>query len=103
MKTLAQVQAMCGTTITSTTGVFTSEDFCTLYLDTCTDTNAATGYTNRGMCMNSFDAVPSSVTQCRSYHLCNAFNNKATPATLTLHCGHATGIGLCMPPDASTD
>jgi hypothetical protein len=93
MSTLEEVKAMCGTTVTVSSGTFTAEDFCTIYLSVCAN-DLATGYTNRGMCMNSFATVSATNAQCRSYHVCNA-NAATTAANVTLHCGHATGIGLC--------
>ena len=92
MNTAAQVEAMCSTAPLGMngTGVFTAEDFCTLYLDTCTGANAAAGYTARASCEQMFGAVTTQA-HCRSYHLCNAAGTGG-PAT---HCPHATGMGLC--------
>src|SRR5437762_2675958 len=56
MSTLAEVTAMCTTAplATAGTGVFTAQDFCTLYLATCTGADAAPGYTTRASCENMF-------------------------------------------------
>ena len=96
MSTLAQVTRRCARrprSATNGTGVFTAEDFCTLYLATCTGTDAAAGYTTRASCEQMFGAVTTQA-HCRSYHLCNA-DAQTAAATITMHCGHATGINLC--------
>jgi hypothetical protein len=78
--------------------------FCSLDASTCTGTNAA--YTSSDECQTDCLAYPlgddSDPTRmvaktgdnfaCRAYHLENAVKNAATPALLTLHCGHTAEV-----------
>ncbi len=78
--------------------------FCTLDASTCTGSNAA--YTSTEECQTDCLAYPlgddSDPTRmvaktgnnfaCRAYHLENAVKNEATPALLTLHCGHTAEV-----------
>ena len=76
-------------------GIFSPEDFCALYLATCTGANNS--YGDLSMCLSGYEAsanLPDGDQQhCRSYHVCNA--SFFDPPRVVLHCGHAAGILLC--------
>ena len=77
-------------------GIFPPSDFCTLYLATCTGTN--NGYGSTTDCLNGYMASSAlsdgDQQHCRSYHVCNA--SIFDPSRVSLHCGHAAGVGLCF-------
>ena len=76
-------------------GIFSPEDFCALYLATCTGANNS--YGDLDMCLSGYkasaDLPDGDQRHCRSYHVCNA--SFFDPPRVVLHCGHAAGILLC--------
>ncbi len=96
--TLAQAKAKCNTPAfeSAGAGIFTSPEFCALYLDTCLDQSPPTAYMMEATCLTAWTAVTTtggSQPHCRSYHLCNAQSAAGMDAT---HCPHATGMGQCQ-------
>jgi hypothetical protein len=69
-----------------------ASDFCLEYATVCTF-GGDMRYMNMGDCVTKYSAAAAAVQTCRAGHLCNAKTGDKT-----VHCPHATGLGLpaCM-------
>jgi hypothetical protein len=78
-----------------TSPAMTTQEFCDLYIQTCSGANAPTdGYITNAECQAGFAALMfESTRECRSYHLCNSADYDTAHAAL--HCQHTMGIDLC--------
>jgi hypothetical protein len=82
------------TSNTETNPALPIASYCAILAATCKGGDLKVAYGSEASCTMVYDV--STKKQCQSYHLCLAAR-ATTPATVTLHCGHAQGNAPCAP------
>jgi hypothetical protein len=96
----------CNVTDSTGTDVLSAQVFCENLLAYCSNVSGFTlpaGYTTQSQCVATYMARSASLQHCQSYHLCWGVEGitNASPASPMVHCQHAVGLAVCVPPDGS--